>query len=282
MRPPLKAPINPPPSPLSNEEWQELIRQSASALPYPATPNVVDPVRVRLANARRQGPARRLQPLWVASIILALLVGLWAVPPVRAAILEFFQIGAVRIWLVEPTPTPLPTNVPSEALSGVTASSTSRPTPTPLRSLFNLAGETTLAEAEAKAGFPIPLPTYPSDLGPPDRVFFQEMSGPVVVLLWMNPEHPDKAEYSLHIFSNGAVANKMNPSVVMTTTVGDSPAVWTNGPYLLVYGEGSESEWETRYLVSGRVLIWVEGTLTYRLESNLNLEEAVRMAESLE
>jgi hypothetical protein len=103
-----------------------------------------------------------------------------------------------------------------------------------------------------------------------------------VVLVWANPEQPQQAQYTLHILGNGAFANKTSPPVVMTTTVHGQQAAWTVGPYLLAYGAGGEAEWEMRYLVSGHVLIWEAGGLTYRLESNLSLAEATRMAESLE
>jgi hypothetical protein len=35
-------------------------------------------------------------------------------------------------------------------------------------------------------------------------------------------------------------------------------------------------------LIDGHVLIWTDGVTTYRLETALDLEEAVRVAESLE
>jgi hypothetical protein len=272
-RPSSNRPGNQPENPLTHEEWEALIRQSAKALPYPPTPNIADQVTARLAGERSHRamrPYASWRPLWVAGALLALLLGLWSVPPVRAAILEFLQIGAVRIWFTEPTPEPTlaPTTTPQA-------------TPTPLQSLLNLAGATTPAEAEAQAGFSIRLPTYPTGLGPPDGVFYQEVGGPVVVLVWMNPEKSNQAEYSLQIFGEGAVVNKISPSVVMTTTVNGNPAAWTSGPYLLAYGSGREAEWEMRYLVTGHVLIWTEDGLTYRLESDLSMEEAIRMAESL-
>jgi hypothetical protein len=34
-------------------------------------------------------------------------------------------------------------------------------------------------------------------------------------------------------------------------------------------------------LIEGHVLIWTEGEITYRLETDMPLEEAVRVAESL-
>lgn len=276
MRPPSNAPFNQSP----NAAWETAIRQRARHLPYPPTPDVAEKVMARLATERGRGPMRRWQPLLVAGLLLALLIGLWAVPSVRAALLEFLQIGGVQIWLVEPTPTPaMPT--PSASPANAAPRNTPRPTPTPLSSLANLSGKTTLSEAEAKAGFSITLPTYPPDLGPPDAVFFQDMNGPLVVLVWMKPDQPDEAAYSLHIFHNGLLAEKMNPRVVMTTTVNGNAAAWTNGPYLLTYGVAGALDWQINYLVSGQVLIWSEDGLTYRLESNLGMQETVRMAESL-
>lgn len=275
----MRSPINRPPNgQWPDEQWEEAVRQRARELVYPPTPQVAEQVIAHLGE-RGQGRSRQLQPLWVVSLILALLIGLWAVPPVRAAILEFLQIGAVRIWLVEPTPTP--TSTPTEETSSGESAPTVQPSPTPLRSLFDLAGETTLAEAEEKAGFPVRLPTYPSGLGPPDGVFYQELGGPVVVLVWMNPERAGEAKYSLHILGEGAILDKGNPTVIVRTSVNGNPAAWTRGPYVLSYGSGGGEHWDFRRIVSDRVLVWFEDGLTYRLESNLTLEEAKRMAESL-
>jgi hypothetical protein len=108
------------------------------------------------------------------------------------------------------------------------------------------------------------------------------MGGPVVVLVWLDPDQPDQAEYSLHILGEGALLDKGNPTVVMTTTVNGNQAAWTNGPYILSYWLGGREQWELRRIVSDRALVWFEDGLTYRLESNLTMEEAIRMAESLE
>jgi hypothetical protein len=35
-------------------------------------------------------------------------------------------------------------------------------------------------------------------------------------------------------------------------------------------------------LIDGHVLIWTDGNLTYRLETDLSLEEALKVAESLQ
>jgi hypothetical protein len=104
----------------------------------------------------------------------------------------------------------------------------------------------------------------------------------VVVLVWLDPARSGQAEYSLHIFGPGTFVTKMNPPTLFTTTVNGREVTWLEGPYMLAYGDGNTQDYESRYLVSGRVLLWEEDGLTYRLESNLSFEDAIKMAESLE
>jgi hypothetical protein len=155
-------------------------------------------------------------------------------------------------------------------------------TPTPLNSVMDLAGETTLAEAQEQSGFPIRLPSYPAGLGSPDRIFFQNIGGPAVVLVWLDPNQPEWVRLSLHQLGPGTFADKGNPGSIQETTVNGRQALWTEGPYILQFWRGNRVDYDMRRLVTGRVLIWVEGEVTYRLETDLPLEEAVRVAESLQ
>jgi hypothetical protein len=71
----------------------------------------------------------------------------------------------------------------------------------------------------------------------------------------------------------------MGPEIIQETQVNGGNAVWAVGPYpLRVYG-GDEIDF-TR-LVDGNVLIWADEDLTYRLETDQSLEEAIKIAESL-
>jgi hypothetical protein len=207
--------------------------------------------------------------------VVAALAGLLSVPQVRASIIEFLQIGAIRIFLLPPTATPVPptpTGTPPPTAAP-------RPTPTPIPSLLNLAGETTLEDAQARAGFVVRLPTYPDDLGPPDRVYLQDLGGDFVVLVWLDPDQPEEVRLSLHMIEDGSFAGtKLEPKVIQETTVGGRHALWTEGPYILRLQNG---DLDFRRLIEGRVLIWVEGDVTYRLETDLPLDEAVKIAESL-
>ncbi|MDQ3248098.1 MAG: hypothetical protein M3Q45_02705 [Chloroflexota bacterium] len=257
-------------TPQPDARLEEQLRRAAAAFAYPPTPNMAAVVGQQFSSPSpsRQPDLPRLA--WAAFIaLIVLLTGLLAVPPVRAAIVDFLQIGAVRIWLTEPTPTSTP----------VAAIVTPNPTPLPLTSVLDLAGETTLAAAAARVDFPIRLPTYPADLGAPDRVYRQNLDGPAVVLVWLDKEPPDQVRMSLHLLSSAVIAGKMGPKIVATPKVHDQFGLWIEGPYLLVTRSG---DWELVRLIEGYVLVWTEGDITYRLETSLPLAEAVRVAESLQ
>jgi hypothetical protein len=176
-------------------------------------------------------------------------------------VLAWIRLGAVRINLVQPTPPP------SAA-------------PNSLPSLLDLAGETSLEQARSKAGFDIRLPTYPPDLGPPDRVFLQDLGGPAVVLAWADEANPQQPRLSLFELAPGTSGlEKSPPRLIQETRVHGARALWTEGAHVVQLRDG---DMDFRSLVTGNTLIWVdEGGVTYRLETRLPLEEAVRIAESL-
>jgi hypothetical protein len=143
----------------------------------------------------------------------------------------------------------------------------------------DIAGETTLETAGASVSFPIRLPTYPEDLGRPEQVFLQE-NNLMVILVWSDPSDPQEARLSLHQIASGSIlVGKFEPRVVRETQVNGQYAIWAEGPYLV---ELTNGDIDFRRIVDGNTLIWEEQGITYRLESNLSLEEAVKIAESLE
>jgi hypothetical protein len=226
----------------------------------PRHPGAVQaPPHVRFRAPHRLSP--RL-PAWVAAAVL-LLAALLLVPPVQAGVQAVIQIGVDHIFRTAPVRTP-----------GIS-------TPTPLASVLDLAGETTLPQARAQIGFPIRLPAYPADLGPPQRVFVQDLGGKAVILVWLDPRRPDTVRMSLHELSDGAFVYKIAPQSVQETTVHGQRALWTEGPYFVEVLQDGQPTYAERRLVDGHVLIWTEGSITYRLETSVTLEEAVRIAESL-
>lgn len=244
---------------------------------YPPTPQIAPRVMARL----KQPAARRLRPgrwAWVLAAILLISL-LMLVPPARAAILNIIQIGVVRIFrgpAAPPAPNPAPTSIGAPP---VQMPLTATPAPIRVPSLLNLAGETTLPAAQAKLGFPILLPTYPPDLGPPDKVYLQDLGGPMLVLVWLERGSSDQVRMSLHeITPDSWAIKKFNPPVIQDVTVNGQPGIWTEGPYMLQVGY---QDYVMVRLVAGHVLIWTQDDITYRLETDLSLEEAIKIAESL-
>lgn len=282
-----------------DESQQELFEKQllslAGGLDYPRTPDVAGSVMRRLPSpvrAERSGASRReveahdrrprllSRPLtWSLTILLILCLSLMLIPPARAALIEFIQIGVVRILRPEPTPLPPPNEELPVTMVPLTA--TPGPTSQPLLPLLeSLAGKMTLEEARQAVGYPILLPSYPPDLGPPDYVFVQDADGAMTILVWMDPEHPDRVLMSLHFIPKGSWAvEKANPTVVRETTVKGQRALWTTGPYPMWLSNGN---FDFVRLIDGHVLIWAQGDITYRLETGLSMGEAIKVAESLE
>jgi hypothetical protein len=277
---------------LQRDLFEKQLSSIANGLDYPRTPNIAGSVMKRLSTKGKgikgegRFVSRRLA--WSLTVILILFSSLMLIPPARAAILEFIQIGIVRIFRAEATPiTPpqqgiLSTMVPITATPALTSESL-------IPVLEQLAGEVSLEEAQQAVDYPILLPSYPPDLGLPDRVFVQDADGDMTILIWLDPQHPTQVLMSLHMIPPGSWAvDKMNPALVQETTVNGQRAVWAVGPYPIRFSDGNL---DFVRLVDGHVLIWTEGEtlapgaragVTYRLETELALEEAIRVAESLE
>jgi hypothetical protein len=146
--------------------------------------------------------------------------------------------------------------------------------------VLDLSGETSLADAGEQAGFSIVLPTYPDDLGAPEHIFLQQFEQKAVMLVWMVPGQPGQVRMSLTEASSATpMFEKYNPQSVMDTKVNNVPAVWIDGNYLLVTSAGGLTM--MRLIDQGHSLIWNDGKMTFRLETDAALEEAVKSAESL-
>ena len=263
---------------LQQELFEKQLHSLAQELNYPRTPNIAGSVMTGLRRAAApRFISRRLA--WSLTIILILFSSLMFIPPARAAIIEFIQIGVVRIFHAEPTPSAPPDqDIPS---TKVQVTATSIPTSQPLIPILeNLAGEMTLEGAQKAVNYPILLPSYPPALGQPDRIFVQEAEGKMTILVWIDPQKPDKVLMSLHLIPPGSWAiDKFDPRLVEETSVNGQRAIWAVGPYPLRL---RNNDLQFTRLIDGHVLIWTDGNLTYRLETGLTLKEALKVAESLQ
>ena len=264
------------------ELFEKQLRSLARGLEYPRTPDIAGAVSTRLRGGQGigvRGEMRlRVRTRRVASslvILLVLFASLMLIPPARAAILEFIQIGVVRIFRAQPTPLSPPDE--ERPMTMVPGTATSQPL---IPILERIAGETSLEEAQKEVLYPILLPSYPADLGKPDRVFVQEAEGKMTILVWIDPGRPDKIRLSLHLIpSTSWAVEKFDPAQVQETQVNGQHAIWAVGPYPLRL---RNNDLDFMRLIAGHVLIWKDGEITYRLETDQGLEEAIKVAESLQ
>lgn len=232
------------------EAW---VRTTARTFAYPPMPT---------RRAKRPRPS---QAKWVWAVVAVL-----ALVAVAAGVAQFIQVGGIRVWLVSPTPPPTLT-------------------PLPITTVLDLQGITTLAEAQKKAGFTLLLPTYPTDLGQPAHVYYQEPGAPMVVLVWLNAD--GSVRLSLHIIGpNSDIApplgqefekyslTKFGYELIRITNVNQTDAFWVEGERQLIARDGTL---KSIRLVDEPSLLWEEFGLTFRLEGAFTLSEMVRIAESL-
>lgn len=237
--------------------FEERIYRLAESFRYPPTPDVRLGVRAELEGRGRSSQVWSRARWAVAAVLAVTVITVSLVPAARASLREVVRIGAVRLMF---GPSREPTPIES---AGVRSEE------------IDLAGETTLGEARRRFPESILLPTYPADLGTPDRVFLQDaQSG--VALVWLDGR--GRVRLALFELTSDAVYRKLQPEVVDQTIVAGQPALWTKGPYVVEVQDRGLTE---RRLIDGHVLIWTESELTFRLETDLSLEEARRVAESL-
>lgn len=184
----------------------------------------------------------------VATIVLVMGLIAVAIPDIRAAILEVFQIGNVTIYL-----------------DGLDT------TDEPLR-LDDVAGETDIETAQTMLKFEMLVPA-----DQPDRVYVQNEN--MVILVWLNGETIEKVFYQIRNFDWGIF--KSSVSSVIQFEVAGHYGMWLDTPHTIEFLYQDEVRDELTYFVSGNVLIWEAGNITYRLESTLTMEEAITYAESL-
>lgn len=259
---------------MNETEFEKQLHSIAAGMKYPRTPDIAGFVMPYLRHSTR--PRLLSRPFaWSLTIVLILLSSLLLIPPARAAIIEFIQIGIVRIF---PAPIESPAIATPESIMPMTATPAAQSS-TLITLLDEIAGETKLANAREIVEYPILLPTYPPNLGLPNHVYVQNANGSMTILVWVDAQQPGRAAMSLHFIPEGTwVIEKFHPTVIEETEVNGRRAIWAAGPYPLMLRNGNM---DFMRLVDGHVLIWADGDITYRLETNLLLEEAIRIAESL-
>lgn len=253
----------------------------ADRIAYPPSPDLTGRVRDRI-GARTVPPAsiyRLLRP-WpraVAVLVAALLLaaGVAAVTPAsREAVAEWLNLPGVRFFAA-PEP-PAATSVLSE--------------PDSMASLAD-GDRLSLDEARRRVPFTVRVPD-PSLVGSPDQVYVAGGSATRRVTLLYRPRAglPEAGGTGVGLLLTQFQAefapfvNKGLPAgaALQSITVGGDRGFWIEGtPHVLILRDRSGAIGEHRSRLAGNTLLWERDGITYRLESALSRDQAIRIAESL-
>jgi hypothetical protein len=261
--------------------WEEeLLMSAARETSWPATPDLRTRVLRGVAQEERLkgGVAlpRQVALAAVALLVAAVLVVL-AVPRTRTAVADFFGlVEGYRIEVLTPTAT--------ASAAGATSSATPVRTPTPAPTatlLHDLAKRVTLEEAAARIGFE---PALPPGFGEPE-VYILDTGYGVEEVATVVLRYPTfdlwEARTGGRVFLSKGVPNG---TVIDTVTIHRAGAYWVGDVprrVRFVDESGVEVPGPAR-LVTANVLVWnAPDRGFYRIETDLPLEEALRIAESL-
>jgi hypothetical protein len=148
--------------------------------------------------------------------------------------------------------------------------------------------QTTLANAQEELPFTMYVPAH-DDLEDPDEVWLRDSSGVKAVSLIYEardalPEIGDTGVGMLLMeFQTGEEApyiakRSMGEGTFAVVTVNGKEGYWIENGELVVLPPGGQPAQTRR---SGNVLIWSDRGTTFRMETSLDQEEAIRIAESL-
>ena len=275
-----------------------MLRELGGSLAYPASDASGGDIAARVAArvAATPPPSRRRVLVWPGGF------GGGARPARRAA---FLAVAAVLLIVVAATAAitlglpglrlifgPAPTPLPSPS---VTAPPSSRipttPAPTGPGANLPLGQPVDLAHLGAAADFPIRLPSDPA-VGPPDAAWVDRGKGGQVSIVWKPTQSLGTttepgvglllAEFQGRVdqgFFSKAIGSG---TTVEPIKVGQLSGFWISGdPHVFFWSDANGKFFDDQRRWVGDALIWSDGDVTYRLETSLGRDAAIRIAETL-
>lgn len=135
--------------------------------------------------------------------------------------------------------------------------------------------------AEQALGAPIALPSHPSDLGLPDSVAIERNPVVLVTCIW-NEADGDEARLVLQMIGAQTEILKYGVPHAVQVSVNSEMAVWLDTPHTAQIQTTGGRAIGLSWLVQSNVLVWIVNGVTYRIETELPLPDALRLAESLQ
>lgn len=156
---------------------------------------------------------------------------------------------------------------------------------------LDLGEPVSLQDTTERSTFPISLPAL-AEVGTPTAIYLEEGPPTVVHATWeAGPDLPEVAVTGIGLlltqFESGTeqtvFSKELSDSTsVEVTAVGDDPALWIEGaPHQLTYRPANGIQTREVSRLAANVLIWESNGITYRLESDIDLQPALRIAQAL-
>lgn len=203
---------------------------------------------------------------WKAAVAaLAAFVVMLAVPAGRQAIADLLGVAGIEITSTDQTPG-------TDSIR------------------LDLGESVSQQEAAERTSFPLTLPAL-AEIGRPDTIYVQDGPPIVVHATWDGPGLPEIAGTGIGLLltqfesrtEQTVFSKELSDSTsVEVTAVGDEPAQWIEGaPHQLTYRtvDGTQTREVSR--LAANVLFWERNGITYRLESGLDLQPTLRIAQAL-
>jgi hypothetical protein len=141
-----------------------------------------------------------------------------------------------------------------------------------------------------RAGFAVLAPADTA-IGPPETAWIDDAKGGQVTLLWpTRPGLPATLEPGIGLLISqfrGTVEREFfmkatgANTIIEPVQVGEYDGYWLTGDPHLFFWEGEDGFVDDARRWVGDVLLWSDGSVTYRLETSLGGDEAIRIAESM-
>lgn len=267
---------------ITEGEIARALVDASGMIDFPPTPELATAVRARLNRAPHRPQPPRIVPVpWFRAAVAALavvailLAFVTITPPVRDAVADWLGLRGVAI-------VPVPEPTPDAAI----------PSGSPAVGAALLDGRrVSLAEASGLVSFPIMTPAA-SLVGPPDAVYVagDPPGGRVTLTYAPRPDLPETRETGVGLLvtqfrgeSIPFIQKGLSRGVTATpTNVSGARAFWIAGaPHLLITRDRTGAMHEQPSRLAANTLLWERDGITYRLESSLDLETAIRIAESM-
>ncbi len=273
-------------------DLERSLDELAARLEIPGGDWLVDDVVRRVAEPARRASPRRVLRLAAALVAVAAVLVV-ALPGPRHAVARWLGFDSVRIEPGVTIPTTIPNTIPATIpatgpQTGPAATVTSASTTVAVAAL-GLGRAVSIGEAISRTGLPDPTPAL---LGDPQSIHIVQPPASGQIMLVYAPS--DLVAQSA-VTGVGALVSVMPATInegLFGKTLGDAATLqrvdvdgddgfWIEGsPHQVFFEAGDQIQPDTLRLATN-TLLWQRGDHVYRIEADISLETALRIAASI-